>query len=60
MNRYRKAIVAAVGAVLTALSGTLPPDTTAWRVVTALLAAGTAGGVLGVENAPKAEHRRER
>jgi len=50
MARYRKALVAVAGATLTALSGTLPPDTTVWRVVTAALAAGTAAGVWGVPN----------
>ncbi len=55
MARYRKALVAVAGATLTALSGTLPPDTTVWRVVTAALAAGTAAGVWGVPNSPASE-----
>lgn len=52
MSGYRKALVAVLGASLTALAGTLPPDTPVWRWVTAAVALGTAVGVWGASNAP--------
>jgi len=63
VTRYAKALVAVLGAAATAAAGTLPPDTTAWKVITAVLAIATATGVWGVPNAtlPKpltGEHRR--
>jgi hypothetical protein len=59
MAVHRKALIAAAGALLTVLAATLPPDTTAWTVVSAVLAAATAAGVFGVGNAqpPGPEHR---
>jgi FtsH-binding integral membrane protein len=55
--KYSKAIVAVVGAALTAALGTVPPDTQVFQILTVVAAVLTALGVYGVENKdePKGE-----
>lgn len=50
---YAKAIVAIVGAAVTAGLGIVPPHSTMWQILTVLAAAVTAAGVYLVPNAPK-------
>lgn len=51
---YRKALVAALGAALTAALGVVPPDSTLWQVLTVASAALTAAAVYAVPNTPPA------
>lgn len=53
MTQYAKAIVAIIGAAVTAALGILPANTTTWQLLTILSAAVTAAGVYLVPNAPK-------
>ena len=48
--KYAKAIVAVVGAALTAAIAIFPQGSTGWNVVTILAAAATAAGVYLVPN----------
>lgn len=50
---YAKAIVAIIGATVTAALGIVPPHSTTWEILTVLAAAVTAAGVYLVPNAPK-------
>ena len=50
--RYAKALVAVVGAAVTAALGVLPAGSTVWTVLTIIAAAVTAAGVYLVPNAP--------
>jgi len=52
MERYRKAIVAALGAGVTAALGIWGPDTKVGQVLTVVSAALTALSVYAVPNAP--------
>ena len=47
-----KAYAALVGAIVTAILGTVPPHTTAWTVLTAVAAIATAVATYVVPNAP--------
>ncbi len=51
---YQKAIVAIVGAAVTAALGIVPPNSTVWQVLTVVAAAVTAAGVYLTPNSPKA------
>lgn len=58
LARYKKALVAAVGVALslaTAIAGTglVPADSTAGRIITAVIAIGTVVTVAKVRNAPQ-------
>lgn len=49
--KYAKALVAILGATLTAALGTVPPQSPVWVVLTILAAAVTAAGVYLTPNA---------
>jgi len=48
-----KAYCALVGAVVTAILGTVPPHTTAWTILTVVAAVATAVATYVVPNTPK-------
>lgn len=50
MNTYAKALVAILGAAVTAALGIVPPDDTLWQVLTVVSAALTAAAVYAVPN----------
>jgi len=52
LSAYAKALVAVVGAAVTAALGLVPPDTTLWQVLTVAAAVLTALGVYAVPNTP--------
>lgn len=47
---YSKAIVAVLGAAITAALGIIPPNSTLWQILTVLAAAVTAASVYAVPN----------
>lgn len=52
MSLYAKAIVAIIGAAVTAALGIFPASTTTWQLLTILSAAITAAGVYVTPNKP--------
>ena len=52
MKAYAKAIVAVLGAAITAALGIVPEGSTLWGVLTVVAAAVTAIGVYAVPNTP--------
>lgn len=52
MNAYAKAVVAIIGAAVTAALGIFPANSTVWVILTIVSAALTAAGVYAVPNKP--------
>lgn len=51
MMKYAKAYAALIGAVVTAVLGTVPPDTGIWQVLTVVAAVCTAVATYAIPNA---------